>query len=40
MKVLLSSFGIIRDTKKEYLRINEIGVVPILVHNGIPIRNS
>ena len=28
------------NLNKEYLKLNEIGVVPTLVHDGIPIRNS
>ena len=28
------------NLNKEYLKLNEVGVVPTLVHDGIPIRNS
>ncbi|MBT3989998.1 MAG: glutathione S-transferase family protein [Rhodospirillaceae bacterium] len=28
------------NLNKDYLKINEIGVVPTLVHDGVPIRNS
>lgn len=28
------------NLNKEYLKINEVGVVPTLVHDGVPIRNS
>jgi glutathione S-transferase len=27
------------NLNKDYLKINEIGVVPTLVHDGVPIRN-